>query len=109
MVLRKDGERLRERYQGQSLNRLEDVRFLIGRGKDVANDHVPGVLHAHVVRSPYAFARIVRMDLEAARAMPGVAAVLSEADLAAEDIGELPCVTVIDAVEPIIVPPHPAL
>src|SRR5205814_433781 len=52
---------------------------------------------------------IVRMDLEAARAMPGVAAVLSEADLAAEDIGELPCVTVIDAVEPIIVPPHPAL
>ena len=41
--------------------------------------------------------------------MPGVAAVLSEADLAADAIGELPCVTVIDAVEPIIVPPHPAL
>jgi len=100
---------LRERYQGQSLNRLEDVRFLTGRGKYVANDHVPGVLHAHVVRSRHAFARIVRMDLEAARAMPGVVAVLSEADLAADGIGELPCVTIIDAVEPIIVPPHPAL
>jgi carbon-monoxide dehydrogenase large subunit len=109
VVLRKDGERLRERYQGQSLNRLEDIRFLIGRGRYVANDHVPGALHAYVVRSPYAFARIVRKDLEAARAMPGVVAVLSEADLAADDIGELPCVTVIDAVEPIIVPPHPAL
>jgi aerobic carbon-monoxide dehydrogenase large subunit len=100
---------LRERYQGQSLNRLEDVRFLTGRGKYVANDHVPGVLHAYLVRSPHAFARIVRMDMQAARAMPGVAAVLSEADLAADAIGELPCVTVIDAVEPIIVPPHPAL
>ena len=108
-MLRKDGERLRERYQGQSLNRLEDLRFLIGRGRYVANDHVPGVLHAYVVRSPHAFARIVRKDLVAARAMPGVVAVLSEADLAADDIGELPCVTVIDAVEPIIVPPHPAL
>jgi aerobic carbon-monoxide dehydrogenase large subunit len=100
---------LRERYQGQSLNRLEDVRFLTGRGKYVANDHVPGVLHAHVVRSPHASARIVRMDLGAARAVPGVVAVWSETDLAADGIGELPCVTVIDAVEPIIVPPRPAL
>src|SRR4029077_10526810 len=105
----KDGERLRERYQGQSLNRLEDVRFLTGRGKYVGNEHVPGVLHAHVVRSPHASARIVRIDLDAARVVPGVAAVWSEAELAADGIGELPCVTVIDAVEPIIVPPRPAL
>ena len=108
MVLRK-GERLRERYQGQSLNRLEDLRFLTGRGRYVANDHVPGVLHAYVLRSPCAFARIGRLDLEAARAVPGVAAVFTEADLAAEGIGELPCVTVIDAIEPIVVPPRPAL
>ena len=100
---------MRERYQGQSLNRLEDLRFLTGRGRYVANDHVANVLHAHVVRSPYAFARISRLNLEAARAVPGVVAVLSEADLAADGIGDLPCVTVIDAIEPIIVPPHPAL
>jgi len=106
---RNGGEQLRERYQGQSLNRLEDVRFLTGRGKYVGNDHVPNALHAHVVRSPHAFARIVRIDLEAARAVPGVVAVWSEADLAADGIGELPCVTIIDAVEPIIVPPRPAL
>jgi aerobic carbon-monoxide dehydrogenase large subunit len=100
---------LRECYQGQSLNRLEDVRFLTGRGRYVANDSVSGVLHAYVVRSPHAFARIVRINLEAARALPGVRAVFTEADLAADGIGELPCVTVIDAVEPIVVPPRPAL
>ena len=107
--MRKEGERLRERYQGQSLDRLEDVRFLTGRGKYVANDRVPGVLHAYVLRSPVAFARIARLGLEAARAVPGVVAVFTEADLAADGIGELPCVTVIDAVEPIVVPPRPAL
>jgi aerobic carbon-monoxide dehydrogenase large subunit len=100
---------LRERYQGQSLKRLEDLRFLTGRGRYVADDRVADVLHAHVVRSPHAFARIARLELAAARALPGVVAVLSEADLAADGIGELPCVTIIDAVEPIIVPPHPAL
>ena len=58
---------------------------------------------------PHAFARIARLELEAARAVPGVVAVFTEADLAADGIGELPCVTVIDAVEPIVVPPRPAL
>ena len=100
---------MQERYRGQSLNRLEDRRFLTGRGRYVANDSVPGVLHAHVLRSPHAFARIARLELEAARGLPGVTAVFTEADLAADGIGELPCVTVIDAVEPIIAPPRPAL
>ena len=103
------GERLRNRHQGQSLNRLEDLRFLTGRGRYVADDAVPGVLHAYVLRSPHAFARIARLELEAARAVPGVAAVFTEADLAADGIGELPCVTVIDAIEPIVAPPRPAL
>src|SRR5437868_8869316 len=103
------GDQLQARYQGQSLDRLEDLRFLTGRGRYVADESVPGVLHAYVLRSPHAFARIGRINLEAARAFPGVAAVFTEADLAADGIGELPCVTVIDAVEPIVVPPHPAL
>ena len=100
---------MRERYQGQFLNRLEDDRFLTGRGRYVADDGVPGVLHAHVLRSPHAFARITRLDLAAARAVPGVVAVFTEADLAADGIGELPCVTVIEAVEPVVAPPRPAL
>ena len=49
MLFRRGDEGLRERYQGQSLNRLEDHRFLTGRGTYVANDHVPGVLHALAV------------------------------------------------------------
>ena len=108
-AFRNEGVWLRERYRGQSLNRLEDVRFLTGRGSYVANDSVPGVLHAYVLRSPHAFARIARLGLDAARAVPGVVAVFTETDLAADGIGELPCVTVIDAVEPIVVPPRPAL
>ncbi len=90
---------MHERYQGRSLNRLEDHRFLTGHGKYVANDHVPGALHLHMVRSPVAFARIARLDLAAARALPGVVAVYSEADLVADGIGELPCLTVFEAVE----------
>ncbi|MEA2837034.1 MAG: aerobic carbon-monoxide dehydrogenase large subunit [Bradyrhizobium sp.] len=100
---------MRERYLGKSLNRLEDLRFLTGRGNYVADDSVPGVLHAYVLRSPHAFARIAGVDLEAARAVPGVAAVFTETDLATDGIGELPCITVIDAIEPIVVPPRPAL
>ncbi len=100
---------MRKRYQGELLDRLEDARFLTGRGSYVANDQPPGVLHAHVLRSPVAFARITRLDVKAARAVPGVAEVFTESDLSADGIGELPCITVIDAVEPIVVPPRPAL
>jgi len=89
MTLKK-GEPLQERYQGRSLNRLEDLRFLTGRGNYVADDQVSGVLHAYVVRSPVAFARIVRLELDAARAVPGVVAVYTEADLAADALGNCP-------------------
>ena len=97
------------RYQGQSLNRLEDERFLTGRGTYVANGSAAGCLHAHILRSPHGHARILRIDVAAAKTLPGVVAILTEADLAADDIGDLPCISVLDAVEPIIVPPRPAL
>ena len=47
-----------DRYQGRSLSRLEDARFLTGRGTYVANHVPPGCLHLHVVRSPHGHARI---------------------------------------------------
>jgi aerobic carbon-monoxide dehydrogenase large subunit len=97
------------RYQGQSLNRLEDERFLTGRGTYVANGSPAGCLHAHVLRSPHGHARIVRIDTAPAKALSGVVAVLTESDLAADGSGDLPCVSVLDAVEPIIAPPRPAL
>jgi aerobic carbon-monoxide dehydrogenase large subunit len=95
---------------GRSLNRLEDARFVRGRGRYVADLAPANALHGVVVRSPHAHARIVSVDVEAARKMPGVAAVLTGADLAADDIGPLPCaVTNLPMASPLIVPPCHAL
>lgn len=94
---------------GLSLRRTEDARFLTGQGRYVADIATPGALHGHVLRSPYAHARITGMETAAARAMPGVHAVLTHADLAAEGIGPLPCPAVVATVAPIIVPDRHAL
>ena len=94
---------------GRSLNRLEDERFLRGQGRYVADLAVPGALHGLVVRSTHAHARIVAVDIEKARAMQGVVAVFTSADLAADNIGPLPCaVTHIPMAAPLVVPPAPA-
>jgi len=70
------------RYIGQHLPRKEDRRFLIGAGRYIDDIEVPGALHACFVRSPHAHARILSIDLEAARAMPGVVAIVTGQDLA---------------------------
>jgi aerobic carbon-monoxide dehydrogenase large subunit len=75
----------------QAAGRIEDERLLTGFGRYVADLKVPGVTHAMFVRSPYAHADVVAIDVEAARASPGVIAVLTAADLAADGIGSLPC------------------
>lgn len=95
---------------GRSINRLEDARFVQGRGRYVADFVTPSALHGVVVRSPHAHARIRGLDLDAARRMPGVAAVLTGSDLASDDIGPLPCaVTQIPMTTPLVVPPCHAL
>ena len=94
---------------GRSLSRLEDTRFLTGRGTYVANEVPAGCLHAHVLRSPHGHARIDRLDTSAAHKLPGIAAIYTEADLAADGIGNLPCMAAIEFVEKLIVPPRPAL
>ncbi len=95
---------------GRSLNRLEDERFLRGRGRYVADLAVSGALHGIVVRSSHAHARIIAVDAEKARAMPSVVAVVTAADLAADNIGPLPCaVTHIPMATPLVVPPCHAL
>jgi len=66
---------------GARVRRLEDPRLLTGQGSYV-DDHRPtGMLHAAFLRTPYAHARIVSIDTAAARALPGVAAVLTGADI----------------------------
>ncbi|HET9715975.1 MAG TPA: xanthine dehydrogenase family protein molybdopterin-binding subunit [Pseudolabrys sp.] len=67
---------------GQPVERVEDRRFLLGRGQ-FADDYAPeGVLHAAIFRSSVAHARITGLDLAAALRLPGVHAIL-----AAKDIG----------------------
>jgi aerobic carbon-monoxide dehydrogenase large subunit len=75
-----------QRYTGASVKRSEDPRILAGRGRYVDDLKLPGMLHAAFVRSPLAHARVLAVDASAARALPGVVAVLTGADLDAVTI-----------------------
>ena len=66
---------------GRSVRRLEDARRVRGEGTYVDDVNVPGMLHATVVRSPEAHARIRAIDATAARSMQGVKAILGAAEL----------------------------
>jgi carbon-monoxide dehydrogenase large subunit len=98
-----------DNQNGRSVRRLEDARFLLGRGRyveDIDARAVGTVLHGYVLRSPHAHASIKSIDVSAAKAVPGVRLVALAADLAADGLGPLPCLA---AVKPLIVPPRPAL
>src|SRR6185503_16891261 len=69
-------------YIGAALSPRESKKLVLGRGCYVGDLSVPRMLHAAFVRSPHAHARIVRIDTEAARRQPGIAAVLTGHDLA---------------------------
>jgi aerobic carbon-monoxide dehydrogenase large subunit len=72
---------------GQSVPRTEDPRLLSGRGRYTDDFVLPRLAHGHVLRSPHAHARIRSVDVRAAQQMPGVLAVLTGADWAAEKYG----------------------
>ena len=85
------------KFIGDRLLRKEDPRLVQGRGRYVGDITLPGMLHAAVVRSPHAHARIDAIDVSRALEAPGVVAVVTAADLG-------------DAARPLpIVPPHAAL
>src|SRR4051812_8002156 len=69
-------------FVGSPVERIEDLRFLRGRGQYVDDLAPVGVLHAVVLRSSVAHGRIRAIDGSAARALPGVHAVITAADLA---------------------------
>ena len=75
----------------QPVRRVEDPRLLLGQGRYTDDITRPGMLHGLVVRSPYAAARLGPIDTGAARAVPGVVAIYTAADLDADGIGGLPC------------------
>jgi len=75
----------------QPVRRVEDPRLLIGDGRYTDDISLPGETFGVVLRSPHAAAHILSIDTSAAKAMPGVLAVITGADLQADGIGGLPC------------------
>jgi len=75
---------------GKPLPRKEDDRLLTGRGAYSADLTLPGEAHAAIVRSPHAHARIRGIDSAAAAAMPGVMAILTGRDAAADGLKPIP-------------------
>ncbi len=75
---------------GQPVRRKEDQRFITGQGRYTADIRIDGEIHAAFVRSPHAHARLVSIDIAAALEVDGVIAVLTGADMAADNVGALP-------------------
>ncbi|HEY4135144.1 MAG TPA: xanthine dehydrogenase family protein molybdopterin-binding subunit, partial [Alphaproteobacteria bacterium] len=73
---------------GQAVPRFEDLRLLRGGGRYVADMAFPYMAHGYVVRSPHANAKILKIDIAAAKAAPGVLAVLTAADWKASGFSE---------------------
>jgi aerobic carbon-monoxide dehydrogenase large subunit len=75
---------------GQGVPRFEDPRLVRGEGRYVGDIALPGMAFGAVLRSPHAHARIRAIDVAAAKAAPGVLAVLTGADWEASGFGDLP-------------------
>jgi aerobic carbon-monoxide dehydrogenase large subunit len=76
-------EQRAERLQGVGCNRkrVEDIRFVQGKGNYVDDLRLPGMLYGDFARSPHGHARVKRIDTSKAKAVRGVLAVLTAADL----------------------------
>ena len=85
------GESIIGRFgSGREVQRIEDAELLVGAGRFVDDVSLPSQAHMRFLRSPHAHARIVSIDAEAAKAMPGVITVLTGAELAAAGVKRIP-------------------
>ena len=93
---------------GASVKRLEDYRFLTGRGTYTDDINQPGQTYAYILRSPHANATINAIDTSAAAAAPGVVAIFTGADM---EVGSLPCGWQVNNKDgsPMAEPGHPPL
>jgi carbon-monoxide dehydrogenase large subunit len=96
---------------GQGLRRVEDLRFLTGEGRYCDDIHFDGESYGVLVRSPFAHAEITSIDLEEAKAAPGVLGVFTVEDLDADGVGNVPCVVPMPGKNgtKTVMPPRPAL
>jgi aerobic carbon-monoxide dehydrogenase large subunit len=75
---------------GHPIKRKEDLRFIQGKGNYIDDVQLPGMLYGHMVRSPYAHARITAIRTEEAKKLPGVLAVITGEDLAKANLAWMP-------------------
>ena len=75
---------------GHSIKRKEDSRFIQGKGNYVDDVHLPGMVYGHMVRSPYAHARLKSINTEKAKQLPGVLAIITGEDLAKANLAWMP-------------------
>ncbi len=96
---------------GAAVRRKEDFRFLTGRGVFTDDINRPGQLYASILRSSQPHAKIKRIDVSKAKAAKGVVAVFTGADMAADNVGGLPCGWLVKNKDgsPMKEPPHPPL
>jgi aerobic carbon-monoxide dehydrogenase large subunit len=84
---------MKNAYIGSPVERLEDLRFLRGRGQYVDDVPSEGVLHAAILRSAVAHGRVGSIDTSAAKKRPGVHAVITATDISGEGLGDIPVIT----------------
>jgi carbon-monoxide dehydrogenase large subunit len=96
---------------GTAVKRKEDFRFLTGGGTYTDDINRPGQTHAYILRSPHACANIKKIDTSKAKSAPGVVAIFTGADYAADQKGGLPCGWLVKNKDgsPMVEPPHPPL
>ena len=96
---------------GAAVRRKEDHRFLIGKGQYTDDINRPGQTYAYFLRSPHAHAALKGIDATEARAMPGVVAIFTGEDVAADKVGGLICGWMIHSKDgsPMRAGPHPVL
>jgi aerobic carbon-monoxide dehydrogenase large subunit len=96
---------------GASVKRKEDIRFITGKGHYLDDINRPGQAYAYFLRSPHAHATIDKIDVSEALKSPGVVAVFTGDDIAADKVGGLPCGWMIHSKDgsPMKAGAHPAL
>ncbi len=96
---------------GAPVKRKEDYRFLTGNGQYTDDIVLPQQSYGYFLRSPHAHARIASIDKTEALTSPGVIAIFTGDDVAADKVGGLPCGWLIHSIDgsPMKEPPHPVL
>ncbi|GAB4465431.1 MAG: xanthine dehydrogenase family protein molybdopterin-binding subunit [Thermoflexibacter sp.] len=96
---------------GQAVKRVEDKRFITGKGKYTDDIVLPNMTYAYIIRSPYAHAKILKLDTSQALAMEGVVAIFTGEDIAKSGVNGVPCGWQVNfnTGETMKEPPHPLL